>query len=372
MRRSMPFKYKLLSSLILLNLGFLLLLGWVFVRLNETELDGLSSVSVDAKGNLYLITGSCILKYNAGLSYAGKWGDFYKCSSESQTLPSVPERLAADGQGNLYGYGLALIDDHTIPYIQKFDQTGKLLLGWGTIGSEDGQFAPVQYPGAFTVDREGNIYMVDYGNKRIQKFDSAGHFLAKWGGQNKYKEELLPDSRAIGVDQAGNLYALVDNYVRKFNSSGSLLGEWYLPGLVQGSYEIPFGMVVDHSGNFYIGATRGIQKFDSEGRFLLEFDRKYEDTYTYPPAKAMAIDQQDNIYIIHGRAPLGAVTVHKFDSAGRTLGILEGSSLGSRIEPSLFAMCGVFSLVILLLIVAVIGCKDLLRKRRQRLAARQV
>ena len=60
--------------------------------------------------------------------------------------------------------------------IQSFTDDGTYITGWGTRGSEAGQFDfgsgvdPVDFAGSILVDDEGFIYVADVGNKRIQKF----------------------------------------------------------------------------------------------------------------------------------------------------------------------------------------------------------
>ena len=49
---------------------------------------------------------------------------------------------------------------------------------WGSYGSGDGEF---KFPHGIAVDNSGNVYVIGYGNHRIQKFDSNGVFLTKWG-----------------------------------------------------------------------------------------------------------------------------------------------------------------------------------------------
>ncbi len=43
----------------------------------------------------------------------------------------------------------------------------------------DGQF---NWPDRITVDGDGNVYVTDRDNDRIQKFTSDGVFILKWGG----------------------------------------------------------------------------------------------------------------------------------------------------------------------------------------------
>ena len=60
--------------------------------------------------------------------------------------------------------------------IQVFDLDGNYITQWGRKGSSAGEFdfgsggAPEDFEGSIAVDSEGNIYVADVGNGRIQKF----------------------------------------------------------------------------------------------------------------------------------------------------------------------------------------------------------
>src|SRR6266581_1225698 len=50
---------------------------------------------------------------------------------------------------------------------------------WGTNGTASGQF---RYPDGIGVDsRQGNVYVADTNNNRIQMFDDYGKFITTWG-----------------------------------------------------------------------------------------------------------------------------------------------------------------------------------------------
>jgi hypothetical protein len=88
---------------------------------------------------------------------------------------NTPDGLALDQQGNLY------MMDSGNRRIQKFDSDGHFITTWGSRGSDDGQFDCLGLPCMVAVDGQVNVYVTDSGNHRIQKFDSNGEFLAKWG-----------------------------------------------------------------------------------------------------------------------------------------------------------------------------------------------
>ena len=64
--------------------------------------------------------------------------------------------------------------NHTI---LKFDNPGKLITRWGSIGSGEGQFNGTV---DISTDPTGNVYVVDANNKNIQKFDDAGKYIGKF------------------------------------------------------------------------------------------------------------------------------------------------------------------------------------------------
>ena len=91
----------------------------------------------------------------------------------------LPTELAVDSQGNVY------VIDGDNHRVQKFDKDGNFVLSWGGLGAMDGKFLfhtnPDGFYGAITVDENDDVYVGDHHN-RIQKFDSNGTFLMKFGG----------------------------------------------------------------------------------------------------------------------------------------------------------------------------------------------
>src|SRR5262249_38131734 len=79
-----------------------------------------------------------------------------------------PTDVAWDAAGNIY-----VADGYGNSRIAKFDKNGKFVKSWGQRGTENGQFNIVH---GIVIDAQGNLYVADSGNKRIQVFDSEGNF----------------------------------------------------------------------------------------------------------------------------------------------------------------------------------------------------
>jgi sugar lactone lactonase YvrE len=69
---------------------------------------------------------------------------------------------------------------------------------WGGIGSDNGQFLN---PEGITVGADGQVYVADTGNHRIQVFSLTGTFVDKWGIEGSDAGEFsFPTDIVVGTD----------------------------------------------------------------------------------------------------------------------------------------------------------------------------
>jgi DNA-binding beta-propeller fold protein YncE len=92
-------------------------------------------------------------------------------------------------------------------------------LTWGSYGTADGQF---RRPYHVAVGPNGDIYVADSYNARVQEFTATGGFVRAWGTAGTGPGQLqLP----VGVttDPDGNVYVTdnVADRVLKFSSDGT-------------------------------------------------------------------------------------------------------------------------------------------------------
>jgi DNA-binding beta-propeller fold protein YncE len=70
--------------------------------------------------------------------------------------------------------------------IQEYDATGQFVRKWGGFGSAQGEFKfNHDYPSRIAVDPDGNVFVADTDNNRIQVFDADGNFLYTFGSAGK-------------------------------------------------------------------------------------------------------------------------------------------------------------------------------------------
>jgi DNA-binding beta-propeller fold protein YncE len=77
--------------------------------------------------------------------------------------------IAWDADGNSY-----ISDGYINSRVAKIDKNGDWVKSWGEPGSGPSQFST---PHSIATDNQGNVYVADRGNGRIQVFDGNGTFL---------------------------------------------------------------------------------------------------------------------------------------------------------------------------------------------------
>ncbi|ADE10495.1 tetratricopeptide repeat protein [Sideroxydans lithotrophicus] len=104
----------------------------------------------------------------------------------------------------------------------KLDETGKVLMRFGSEGSGAGQF---DNPSAIAVSASGMVFVADRSNHNVQIFREDGVFLNALNGDNAKK---LSAPVAMSFDQQGNLYILDASRgsVLAYSSTGQSLGEF--------------------------------------------------------------------------------------------------------------------------------------------------
>ena len=80
--------------------------------------------------------------------------------------------VAWDKAGNTF-----ISDGYINSRVAKVDKDGNWLKSWGDRGKEPGQF---NTPHSIATDAQGNVYVADRGNHRIQVFDGDGKFLRQF------------------------------------------------------------------------------------------------------------------------------------------------------------------------------------------------
>jgi uncharacterized protein (TIGR03663 family) len=235
-----------------------------------------------------------------------------------------PAGLAVDGDGNVY------VADSFNSRVQKFDRDGRFV---AVLGGPDRFFQPW----GVAVDRDGSVYVADTWNHRIQKYDRDGRFLRAWGRPAPQADLPNPDPlelygpRAIAVDAAGNLLVVDtgNHRVIRFSPDGQPLGTFGRRGSGPGQFEEPVGIGIGPAGDIYVVDTWNgrVQRFDAAFAYQGEFavDGWLDHNVLNKPYLAVAPDGTlyvtvpDRGTVLHLDAdgrPLGTVATFAADAAG--------------------------------------------------------
>ncbi|TKB11375.1 6-bladed beta-propeller [Desulforhopalus sp. IMCC35007] len=114
----------------------------------------------------------------------------------------------------------------------------------GMIGAGEGQLYRPTY---ITVDVQGNLFVNDTFNFRIQQFDSEGKFIQTIGFHGD-QHGAMARPKGLDIDREGHLY-IADaafEHVQIFNDEGRLLLFFGGPGIGPGNMYLPAGVHIDY------------------------------------------------------------------------------------------------------------------------------
>ncbi len=172
---------------------------------------------------------------------------------------SQPRGVAVDADGNTY------VADFGNDRIQKFDPQMQFVKEWGEKGDLPGQF---KQPGAVAVGPDGLIYVADTWNQRVQVFTAEGEYKREWS-------ERYYGPRGIAVAPSGAVYlADTGNHrVRKFTPDGVEQLNWGGLGKEPGQFTEPVGVAVDKEGRIHVvdNGNARLQIFDADGKLVGSF-----------------------------------------------------------------------------------------------------
>lgn len=321
------------------------------------QFDWPSDVVLDASGNLYVADrmNHRVQKYNSSLAYVRTFGVTGVPYLTDGYHYNQPNKVAVDASGNLAiledeGRGHRLIKLNASGVLQftvgeagvgggdndhfsdargvTFDANGNIYVGdcanhrvqifnsagayQSTLGSGWGQgndqfFCPM----GLTFDGDGNLYVADTLNHRIQIFDSGLNYVDTIGvtGVSGANNNHFNEPRDVAVDKDGHIY-VVDTFnhrVQKFDSSYAWVDTLGVTGEcgadVSSSFDhfcTPMGIAVDAEGNVYVAEywNPRVQVFDADGAYLTTIGGAWGNLSSqFRHLLGVAVDSAGNVYI---------------------------------------------------------------------------
>ncbi|BBH22131.1 hypothetical protein Back11_34760 [Paenibacillus baekrokdamisoli] len=309
------------------------------------------AVAVDGNGNVYVVDSANyrIMKLDVSEGATGNW-DWI--SGGKGNLPgqlNSPSSIAIDRDGNLY------VADTQNNRVQKRDATSEAWSDWkksdGRSGNGPGEF---NQPYGVAVDGKGNVYVTDTDNHRIQKLDAADGTWSEWGYQATIAGQGLGEFSSptgVAMDSQGNLYVTeYDNH--RIQKLDMLTGKWRGWGKIgggsgsgTGEFLNPTGTAVDSKGNVYVADrdNHRIQKLDvsqgTDGEWTVIASGRGSNPGQFEFPNDVAIDRYDNVYV----ADINNNRIQKLDvskGSWETIGYGRGKTPGKFKSPSGVAVDG--------------------------------
>lgn len=153
---------------------------------------------------------------------------------------------------------LFYITDVSRQQIVLLDRDGNEVLSFGRFG-RDGNPGELNYPNGLAVDENGQIYVADTNNSRIQIFNKDGEFLASWQGNNGGGAGVFSAPMNISLDRNNNLYVTDPITYRIFvlDQEGKVsdIISSVPEGKGTGSFSLPSGVYVDANHRLFVSDT---------------------------------------------------------------------------------------------------------------------
>lgn len=210
------------------------------------------------------------------------------------------------------------------------------------------------FPSYLAFDTVGNLYTLDVEDPRVRKISSSGFVSVVAGsGVNGFADGRADTAKfgkeCLGVvaDESGNIYVVdwrnrrlrmisIDGHVTTIAGTGSA-------GFVNGSRDIaqffdPAGLVIDKQGNLYVGDLSLIRKVTSAGvvstfvgKNSIGYQDGQADVALFSGIQDLVMDEQENIYATDGNrirkiSPEGEVST----IAGSAAGYKDGSGASAQ------------------------------------------
>jgi len=160
---------------------------------------------------------------------------------------------ALSPEGDIY-----VSDGYANACVHKYSPEGRLLMSWGSPGTDPGQF---NLPHNVCCDAQGWVYVADRESHRVQVFDGQGRFQTQWNNLHRpcslcmardqavfYCGEIGP---ALGINiDTPNLGARISVLDREGRPLARLGGD--RPGVTPGRFISPHGLAIDSHEDLYV------------------------------------------------------------------------------------------------------------------------
>jgi RHS repeat-associated protein len=180
---------------------------------------------------------------------------------------SKPTAVAVGAEGKVWVANAGGNDVKVYEYRETFEEEEDFSLS-KTIGSKGSGEDEFVEPQGIAIGAEGDVYVADTGNNRVEELSAAGKYVGVFGKEGSGNGQLkAPDG--IATDSAGDVWVAdsANNRIEAFSKIGTFLQTFGKEGTSEGQLKSPKGVSVDLEGDVWVADTgnSNIQEWTAHG-----------------------------------------------------------------------------------------------------------
>jgi DNA-binding beta-propeller fold protein YncE len=205
--------------------------------------------------------------------------------------------IKVDAQGNIWA------TDVGAHLVHKVDRTGKVLLTLGTKGeagewNEAAGSRKLNQPTDIAIAANGDVFVSQghtpgpNGDARVLKFDKDGKYLAQWGGKGNEPGKFQV-AHGLAIDPQGNLWVAdrENQRIQVFTPAGAFVREMKFNG-------VPCSVAVGPQGAFMVnGYAAQIVQMDLTGKVLAVMGKSGKGPGEFGEAHVIAVSPKNEIFV---------------------------------------------------------------------------
>ncbi len=214
-------------------------------------------------------------------------------AAEGQPGLDYPIGVAVDGEQNIY------VAEQGKKAITVFDSSGKQIRSITD--------PSLERPSGIAIDRERKrLYVADPAHTKskehtVKIFSLDGKLIGKIGGERGEAPGYFNFPTYVWVDNNGDVYVTdtMNCRVQRFDPNGKYIRSYGERGDAWGQFGRPKGVALDTFHNVYVvdSGWSNVQIFNPQGQILLFFGGRGPLPGMLKNATALAIDKNNNIYV---------------------------------------------------------------------------
>jgi sugar lactone lactonase YvrE len=222
-----------------------------------------------------------------------------------------PKDVTTDAQGNVY------VANESNARVDKYASDGTYLQSFGSSGSQPGQLS---LPVGVAVAPAGQVWVSDFDGTRgrITVYNPDGSLVRTFGSAGSGDGQFRSPG-AITLDPTGNAYVVDtgNHRVEKFAPDGTFITKWGSQGAADGQFNNPRGIAIDSDGAVVVADrdNQRVERFTQDGAFLGKFGTPVTPNHGFSSVYDVAALPGGGLFT----ADNGLFDLEKFTNAGAFL-----------------------------------------------------